>query len=371
MQRFILLLFVLFFGLTLSAQKWRLIDKHATRETVKLYKSLRKIQKSSTVFGHQNATEYGRGWSNEEDRSDVKSVVGEHPGVIGIDVNGITRPNAEANKARLKKIVEDHYNRDGIITVAWHFSNPMGKGGFNWQGSDSIEVVKRLIPGGDGNEKYKVILDSIAEWFKSCKGSHGELVPMIFRPYHEFDGGWFWWGANHCTVDEFVTLWKFTVQYLRDEKGVHNLIWAFSPDNKFIDEAKYTERYPGNDFVDLLGMDNYGDMGRNRYAPDTAVIKLNVVSDFAKKNKKLSAFTESGLESIPNPTWWTETLLKVMKSDNLQLCYVLVWRNDQRDPKHYYAPYPGQPSAPDFIKFYNDPYTLFVSDLKKRNIYKK
>ncbi|MEO5582968.1 MAG: beta-mannosidase, partial [Saprospiraceae bacterium] len=75
--------------------------------------------------------------------------------------------------------------------------------------------------------------------------------------------------------------------------------------------------------------------------------------------------------SIPNATWWTETLLKVMKSDGLQLCYVLVWRNDQRDPKHYYAPYPGHTSVPDFIKFYKDPYTLFVSNLKNKNIYKK
>ncbi|MEO5582253.1 MAG: glycosyl hydrolase, partial [Saprospiraceae bacterium] len=216
MQRLTNLIIIFFCCCNITAQSWKLIDKDATRGTIKLYKSLRKIQKTGTVFAHQHATEYGRGWSNEEDRSDVKSVVGEHPGMIGVDLSGLTRPNTEKIKARLKKTVEDHYNRDGIITVAWHFSNPMGKGGFNWQGSDSIEVVKRLIPGGDGHEKYKNILDSIADWFKSCKGPKGELVPMIFRPYHEFDGGWFWWGANHCTIDEFKTLWRFTVRYLRD-----------------------------------------------------------------------------------------------------------------------------------------------------------
>jgi mannan endo-1,4-beta-mannosidase len=50
------------------------------------------------------------------------------------------------------------------------------------------------------------------------------------------------------------------------------------------------------------------------------------------------------------------------------MAYVLVWRNDSRSPTHYYAPFPGHPSVPDFIKFYNDPYTLFEKDLK--NIYK-
>jgi mannan endo-1,4-beta-mannosidase len=57
-----------------------------------------------------------------------------------------------------------------------------------------------------------------------------------------------------------------------------------------------------------------------------------------------------------------------MKTDNLQLCYVLVWRNDSRSPTHFYAPFPGQVSVPNFMQFYNDPYTLFEKDLE--GIYK-
>jgi mannan endo-1,4-beta-mannosidase len=86
------------------------------------------------------------------------------------------------------------------------------------------------------------------------------------------------------------------------------------------------------------------------------------------KAGKLAAFTETGLESIPNPTWWTESLLKTLRSNNLQLSYVLVWRNDTKSPTHYYAPYPGHTSEADFIKFYNDPFTLFERDLQ--DIYK-
>lgn len=87
----------------------------------------------------------------------------------------------------------------------------------------------------------------------------------------------------------------------------------------------------------------------------------------AIKKNKLAAFTETGLESIPNENWWTEVLLKTLKSDNLQLAYVLVWRNDATSPTHFYAPFPGQASEKDFIKFYEDPFTLFEKDLK--NIY--
>jgi mannan endo-1,4-beta-mannosidase len=113
----------------------------------------------------------------------------------------------------------------------------------------------------------------------------------------------------------------------------------------------------------MVGMDNYGDMGRDRYALDVAAQKLRIVSDYAKKTGKLAAFTETGLESLGNPTWWNETLLKVMRRPDLELCYVLVWRNDSRSPTHYYAPYPGHSSVPDFKKFYDDPYTLFEKDI--------
>jgi mannan endo-1,4-beta-mannosidase len=151
---------------------------------------------------------------------------------------------------------------------------------------------------------------------------------------------------------------------------VHNFIYAFSPDNKFISEEEFLERYPGNEYVDMVGMDNYGDFGRDgKYDLEAGYLKLKIVSDFAIKNGKLAAFTETGLESIPDTTWWTEKLLSTLKRSKLRLCYVLVWRNDVRSPTHFYAPFPGQVSQNDFLKFYNDPYTLFENDLKQ--IYKK
>ncbi len=369
---FILLLIICFLSdISVSAQKQKPIDSKATKETANLYKNLGKLSKDHTLFGHQHATEYGHGWSGEAGRSDVKSVTGSHPGVIGIDINGITGANPERvkkGKEDLKKVVEDAYNRGIVITAAWHFSNPVSKGGFNWVDTLSLPAVKYIIPGGEAHEKYKEILNGIGEWANSIKGSDGKSVPVIFRPYHEFDGGWFWWGKPHCTREEFISLWQFTVSYLRDELGVHNFLYCFSPDNRFNSEEEYLERYPGDEWVDMVGMDNYGDMGRDRYDIPTAAKKLKIVSDYAVKAGKLAAFTETGLESIPNPVWWTETLLKTMRYSDMHLSYVLVWRNDTRSPTHFYAPFPGQISVPDFMKFYNDPYTLFEKDLK--NIYK-
>ncbi len=348
------------------------IDARATRETKALYKNLGKLAHKGILFGHQHATEYGHGWYGDENRSDVKSVTGSHPAVIGVDFSGLSglpadeiRKNAQA----LQKNIVDTYNRGGITTVAWHFSNPASGGGFYWKDSVSVPAMSLIKPGGSHHARYKEILKTVAGLAHSVKGKDGTLAPMIFRPYHEFDGDWFWWGKGHCSREDFISVWQFTVTYLKDSLNVHNFLYAFSPDNKFASETEFLERYPGHAYVDMVGMDNYGDFGRDgRYNLESGIRKLKIVSDFAAKNKKLAAFTETGLESIPNTSWWTETLLKSLKSEKMRLAYVLVWRNDTRSPTHYYAPFPGQVSVPDFLKFYNDPYTLFETDLK--NIYR-
>jgi mannan endo-1,4-beta-mannosidase len=362
---------LLFYESNFGQRAFALIDAKATKQTRALYKNLKELSEKHILFGHQHATEYGHGWSGEDGRSDVRSVTGSHPAVIGVDFLGLSgRPanEIEYTKKQLQKTTADTYDRGGVITISWHFNNPVSATNFYWNDSSASPAVKYIIPGGIHHDRYKEILRTVAGLVNSTRGKDGMLVPMIFRPYHEFDGDWFWWGRAHCTTDEFKDLWRFTVSYLRDSLHVHNFIYAFSPDNRFLTEQQYLERYPGDDWVDMVGVDNYGDFGRDgKYNLEAGYKKLKIVSDYSLKANKLAAFTETGLESIPNTTWWTETLLKTLKRD-LKLSYVLVWRNDTRSPTHYYAPFPGQVSEKDFILFYNDPFTLFEKDLK--NIYK-
>jgi len=350
-----------------------LIDKNATAETGNLYHHLFTLSSNHILFGHQHATQYGHGWSGDDNRSDVKSVTGSHPAVIGVDFSGLSgRPENEIAKEKinLRKTIADTYNRGGVTTVAWHFNNPVSATNFYWNDSTASPAVKEIIPGGAYHEKYKAILKSIGELVQSIKGNDGKLVPMIFRPYHEQDGGWFWWGKTHCSADEFKSLWRFTVRYLRDTLGVHNFIYAFSPDCTFTNEEQYLERFPGDEWVDIVGVDDYADFGRDGHCDlDAGYKKLKIISDYAMNKGKIAAFTETGLESIPDSSWWTNKLLATITRPGLRLCYVLVWRNDITSPTHFYAPFPGQISERDFIKFFNDPYTLFETDLK--NIYKK
>ncbi|KAA2238450.1 hypothetical protein F0L74_19680 [Chitinophaga agrisoli] len=90
--------------------------------------------------------------------------------------------------------------------------------------------------------------------------------------------------------------------------------------------------------------------------------RLQILEGVAAAHGKIPALTETGAEQIPQPTWWTETLLPVLKAHPVS--YVLIWRNGRQD--HYYAPYPGQASAEDFRRFYADKSTLFLSEIKSK-----
>ncbi len=362
----VLLLSFLFAGIHLPAQT--LTDSKATKETKALYRNLHKLAEQHILFGHQHATEYGHGWvGNDYTRSDVQSVTGSHPAVIGVDFSGLSgRPDAmiEKTKEELIKNIEATYNRGGVTTAAWHFINPVSPGGFYWVDTVSKPAVKYIIPGGSFNEAYKKILNNIAAVAKRVKGKDGKTVPVIFRPFHELDGDWFWWGKSHCTKEEFKSLWQFTIAYLRDSLQVHNFIYAFSPDCTFNSTEEYTDRYPGNEWVDIVGFDDYADFGRDgKYDLAAGLKKLKIVNKFAAQSGKLAAFTETGLESVADSNWYTGSLLKTLQQEPLKLAYVLVWRNDSKSATHFYTPFPGHASVPDFIKFYNDKYTWFENDL--------
>ncbi|WP_449436796.1 glycosyl hydrolase [Pedobacter steynii] len=164
--------FPVLFVNVVTAQQRKLIDPLATKETKALFKNLYKLSEKHTLFGHQHATEYGHGWFADADRSDVKSVVNSHPAVIGIDLSELSgQPKAQVDKAKahLKKNVIDTYNRGGVTTVAWHFSNPVSEGGFYWKDSVSLPAVKYIIPGGQDHGKYVEILNDIADWAKALK----------------------------------------------------------------------------------------------------------------------------------------------------------------------------------------------------------
>lgn len=356
-----------------------LVDGQATEETRNLYQNLMHYASESVMFGHQNTFDYGVYWRHQELeerelRSDVKDVAGSYPAIYGWDVSSFERPEydegeREEMRERLRNWTQIGLQRGGIVTFSWHKRNPVTHENFY----DTTAAVHTIIPGGEHHEEYQEILNRVASFFNEL-----DPMPIIFRPYHEHNGDWFWWGKGIASEEDFIQLWQFTVEYLRDEREVNNLLYAFSPDRSRTDidtfKDDYMYGYPGDEYVDIIGIDNYWDLGHeaNDTPPDEQFEdfkrSLAYTVQIANERNKLPALTETGLEAIPDSTFWTDTMLEGILTDELtrQISYFQVWRNanmetDRQD--HYYAPYPGQVSADNFVEFREHPFVWFEDDL--------
>lgn len=151
-------------------------------------------------------------------------------------------------------------NRIGAInTISAHMNNFVTAGN---HGDTTGDVVSRIMPGGDRNAASTAYLDRVARFAHAATDDQGRPIPMIFRPFHENSGSWFWWGAAHASSAQYVELFRYPVEYLRDTKDVHNFLYAYSPGGSYggTDDV-YTRTYPGDDYVDVLGYDNYDGVG--------------------------------------------------------------------------------------------------------------
>lgn len=312
------------------------------------------------MFGHHDDTNYGIGWEGDEGRSDVKSVCGDYPGVISFDLGhielGDTASLDKVPFSKIRKEILNQYKRGALSSLSWHLRNPK-TGGDAWDVSDST-VVKSILPGGENHEKFVGWLGKLSTFINSLQTEEGVKVPVLFRPWHEHTGSWFWWGEKLCTHQEYKQLWRMTAEALCDN-GVNNVLYAYSPGSEPKDTTQYLKRYPGDDLIDVIGFDTY-QSERDSYMANLDK-SLAIVDSIGKTHDKVIAITETGYEGIPDARWWTGTLLPAI--EKYPIAYVLVWRNAREKVTHFYAPYPGQVSADDFVTFYNHPKTLFAADV--------
>ncbi|SFW32212.1 glycoside hydrolase family 26 protein [Chitinophaga sancti] len=352
--------------LFLSTPVFAQADQQANTATKNLYKNLQALPGKGFLVGHQDDLAYGVNWKYKEGNSDVKAVCGDYPGLYGWDLGGIELSGGANNLdgvpfRKMRQYIKEGFQRGGVITISWHARSPLGAEKGAWDTTHG--TVTSILPGGVNHALYKAWLDKVAGFLQSLDG-----IPVLFRPFHELTGNWFWWGRSACTPAEFITLWRFTVYYLKAEKHLHNLLYVYNTGGETKREI-FLERYPGDDMVDVISFDSY------QY--DDGYVKnvqqqLALLDSIATEKGKIPAFGETGYEAIPDARWWTQSLLNAIGSH--KIAWVLLWRNhgynESMKKMHYYMPYPGQGSADDFRTFYNNDKTLFERDAAAIGLYK-
>jgi mannan endo-1,4-beta-mannosidase len=362
----LLILGLIYIASFISTSAYAWVDKNLSQEGKILFERLNQASlslnsSSQEIFlGQQNAFLQGQGWyqtNNDlgsELQSDMFEVSQIHPAVLGLDFLEIGHWNEEIILEKIQLV----HAQGGIITLSWHMPSLIddGKGDGSFFDTTS-KVVRHILPGGKAHENYLSNLQRLISFLKLI-----ENIPVIFRPFHEHNGSWFWWGKKHCSKIEYISLWRFTVDFLKD-KGVHNLLYAYSPDQIKND---YLERYPGDDYVDILGVDayfknpliNFWNLG---FQPlknwKTDIIWLLREAD---KRNKIPAITEFGEEGIKTDRFWTDYMgwpiekagiIQLVGEKNLPkrgISYLMLWRNDSSNLSHFFGPIPGHKENENF-----------------------
>ena len=331
----------------------------ATPMASALYSNLLDLSAGHVLVGHQDALAYGMGWKGEDFRTDINDVLGDHPAVFGWDLGHMgDKDNIDGVPFEdMRKWAIAVYEKGGVNTFSWHMRN-FAISGTSW---DKDSCVEACLPGGAAHQLYLEKLDQAAAFFSSLKSGNGELIPVIFRPFHEMTGGWFWWGKGNTSAEQYKELFQFTIDYFRNEKKLHQLIVAYSSD-RFQTADQYMHFYPGDDYVDVMAFDDYHGLASKEWTTGT-IHMLEILDSLSTAHNKMMAISETGLETIPKEKWFTDVVLHTLDANEStrKTAWILFWRNGR--PDHYYAPYPGHSSVPDFIEFMNHDLMLSLSEL--------
>jgi mannan endo-1,4-beta-mannosidase len=340
-----------------------LADPNATAETKALYSNLWAIRDKGWMFGHHDDLMYGRKWYGTEGGSDTKDVCGDYPAVYALDFASFMdeRSTTEVDDNALRiKLMKQAYNRGMVILACMHLNNPL-TGGDAWDNSSNQVVAEILKSGSDTQKKFNGWLDKLAGIANNLKGADGKVIPVIMRPFHEHTQTWSWWGKSCTTEQEFIGLWRYFVDYMK-AAGVHNFIYAISPQmDGARTESDFLFRWPGDEYVDFIGMDCYQGINNNVF-----VNNLKVLSTLSTKKRKPAGVTETGVEGFKVADYWITNIAAPMAGRKMSM--LVTWRN-KYDPmeqgSHYFSVFPGHVSVDSFKEMYGRPDTFFCNDLPK------
>ena len=210
----------------------------------------------------------------------IHEQTGHWAGLVGVDyadyANGSLTFKAP-NQAAIQ-----YWNAGGLVTISAHLFNPANLKAYGLR-DQGVDLNALLAPEGETHTRWMAELDLIATGLQELKNAG---VVVLWRPFHEMNGGWFWWGAKD--PDTFIKVWRHMFDYFTKTKGLDNLLWVYGP-NHGSNTAAY---YAGDHFVDLVGLDAYTDFVDPEHIKGYAEVA---------KLPKPFGFTEYGPHGSRNP----------------------------------------------------------------------
>ncbi|OMF09993.1 glycosyl hydrolase [Paenibacillus sp. FSL H7-0942] len=273
------------------------VNKAATPEAKELMAFLVERYQKGMLSGQQDYSNLN--WINEN--------TGRKPVVIGFDLMEYSPSRTERGAVSQEiRDAADWHKQGGIVTLCWHWNAPTDlidePGKEWWRGfyTDATTYDLGSALAHPESEAYQLLIrdiDVIATHLQELKDTG---VPVLFRPLHEAEGGWFWWGAKG--PEPAKQLYRLLYDRLVQEHQLHNLIWVWN--------SEKPEWYPGDDIVDIVSVDVYPEAGDHSPLAARYTNLRELVKD-----SKIIALAENG--SIPDP--------KQMKEQDVHWSWFCTW----------------------------------------------
>jgi mannan endo-1,4-beta-mannosidase len=273
----------------------------------------------------------------------LTNTTGKLPALLAMDLLPYTdnSPRRDTRHRLARQAIDWYQNRHGLVEFCWHWRAPL-HGCEIYTKDTAFDLTRGVTAGTPENEALLRDLDRIAAELEVLRDAH---VPVLWRPLHEANGRWFWWGAQG--PEPFKKLWRLMFEDFTAKHKLNNLIWVFSPGAA----TGLADWYPGDAYVDIIGQDHYPMDGNHGSAKDV----FDELTAFVR-DQKFIALGENG--AIPDvtqlfrekagwlffTTWSGPMLTEKNTPDQLRACYnhpSVINLGDLPDLSHYPFPAAG------------------------------
>ena len=222
-----------------------LSNKDATESAKRLYDYIGTTYKHKILSGQQES--YWIDSNSDFEMDYLLETTGKLPAIRGLDfieddfANVVTRSKAWAAKG-------------GIVTICWHCSSKFD-GGYNDCKADELTDAEWDAMLTDGTPENVATLAAMDKAGRALLELQTADIPVLWRPFHEFDGDWFWWSKGDKAAEHFKKLWVMMYDHFTNDLHLNNLIWVLG--YSFRGDTDNVDYYPGDEYCDIVGGDSY------------------------------------------------------------------------------------------------------------------
>ena len=301
---------LLVFPMLVSGQKIEPVTPNASPETKALLEYLQGLSGKYTLSGQHNFP-----ISRDRNTQFAADYIGKTPIVWSQDF-GFSKDGDKDSFLARPSIVQEairQHKLGAIINLCWHAVPPTADEPVTFQplpGADPNKLASvqgrlteqqfhdLLTPGTDIYKQWLKQVDEIAGFLKQLETAN---VPVVWRPYHEMNGDWFWWGGRFEGKYTTAALYRQIFDRMVKYHKLKNLIWVWSVDRPSQPGREFIKYYPGNEYLDILAIDIYGNDFSQKYYEGLMLLSKGKPVTLAEVGNPPS---QEVLKNQPNWIYW-------------------------------------------------------------------